>query len=347
MVTCRRTERHERKQMSSIKRVTVADVARLAGTSTAVVSYVFNDGPRPVAAGTKQKVLAAAAELGYVPNALAKALRSGQSSLVGVVAPDSSIEFFAELTRAIVHAVGQAGMLAVVVHAQASGRSERETIEALLSAQVQGLIVTTFEEDANGGQAITTGDRPLVFVHHRPAHTVGLFVPSDNHESMITALSHFREVHGIDRPTLWTGMQDTGPLSERAAAWRDWLGDDTADPIRSDYSSGAAAARFRDLWQDATLPSAIVAGTDQQARGILAAAYEAGVRVPEDLAIISLDGLPSSEFTAPPLTVVEQPLRSMAVRAVELLVDDPGAEAAPEPLGVLRVRRSCGCAPTE
>lgn len=331
--------------MSRPKRVTAADIAKLAGTSTAVVSYVFNDGPRPVAAATKLRVLAAADELGYRPNSLAKALRSGRSSLVGVVAPDSSIEFFAELTRSIVYAVGEAGMLAVVVHAQASGRSERETVEALLSAQVQGLIVTTFEDDIDEDQTIAPGDRPLVFVHHRPPHDHGLFVPSDNEHAVTTALAHLSDVHGINRPVLWAGLNDVGPLGERADAWRAWLGDSTAEPIRSAYSSRAAAERFRELWRRSELPAAIVTGTDQQARGILAAAYELGVRVPDDLAIISLDGLPSSEFTAPPLTVVAQPLRAMAVLAVDLLLERPTRGEAVVPRGMLQVRRSCGCDP--
>ena len=80
---------------------TARDVARLAGTSTAVVSYVFNDGPRPVAAATRERVLAAAAELGYLPNALARSLSAGRTHSLGLIVPDICNPYFAELARAI------------------------------------------------------------------------------------------------------------------------------------------------------------------------------------------------------------------------------------------------------
>ena len=83
------------------KMPTRADVARLADTSTAVVSYVVNDGPRPVAAATRERVRAAITELGYRPNAVARALRAQQTQTIGMLVPDISNPFFAELSQAV------------------------------------------------------------------------------------------------------------------------------------------------------------------------------------------------------------------------------------------------------
>lgn len=318
--------------------VTYADVARLAGTSTAVVSYVLNDGPRGVAPETRQRVLQAAAELGYRPNRLARGLRRGATGMIGILAPDSSIPFFAELTRTLVAELGRRGLLPIVIHAGLSGLSEVEAVSALLSARVDGLLVTAFWQEDHSG--LEPGI-PLVYVHHRPDGAAGVLIESDNAHATSLAVKHLKS-HRITRPMFWAGPDDLGPLGVRTRAWRAAIGEPSADPIRSFYSADEAEKRFLELAHDHSLPRGIVAATDQQAFGILAGAYETRIRVPEDLAVISLDGSPESAFTAPPLTVIAQPMREIAARAVATLVGS-AAESAGPPLGTLVVRRSCGC----
>ncbi|MCA0294811.1 MAG: LacI family transcriptional regulator [Actinobacteria bacterium] len=316
--------------------VTYADVAREAHTSTAVVSYVLNNGPRPVSEKTRARVLAAAEALGYRPNRLPAALRTGKTGFVGVVVPDSSIPFFAELTRVAIAELGQRGLLALVGHAGLSGVGEAETIDALLSARVDGLVITAFWREDHAG---LTTDVPVVYVHHKPPSSSETLVPSDNAHATRLAVEHLRS-HGLE-PDFWTGPDDEGPLGERLDSWRAGAAEG-ARLFRSPFSPAEASAVFRELVGAGQAPRSLVVATDQQAIGILSGAYEAGVRVPEDLALISLDGSPETEFTSPPLTVVRQPLHEMMRNAIAVLQDDG---RAPEPaLGRLVRRRSCGCA---
>lgn len=316
--------------------VTYADVAKRAGTSTAVVSYVFNDGPRNVAPETKTRVLNAARELGYRPNRLAASLRSGSSGFIGVLAPDSSIPFFAELTRAMISELGERGHLALVSHAGISGMNEVATIEALLSARVEGLLVTAFWNEEHLDVAV---DVPVVYVHHRPSSSTSPLISSDNTHATQVAVEHMRS-HGIE-PAFWTGPDDEGPLGERTRAWRDAIGDPHAKPFRSHYDAGRAEKEFLKLAAGGNLPRGIICATDQQAFGILAGAYEVGIRIPEQLALISLDGSPETAFTAPPLTTVKQPIKAMVSAAVATLTS--GVEPPSSLEGQIEIRRSCGC----
>ncbi|MGH3588203.1 MAG: LacI family DNA-binding transcriptional regulator, partial [Pseudonocardia sp.] len=110
--------------------VTRDDVARHAGTSPAVVSYVLNNGPRPVAAATRARVEAAMAELGYRPNLVAKALRSARSNTIGLVVPDSTESFFTELVHAVERAAHEAGMLVLLGNSGFSRAQEQRYAQA-------------------------------------------------------------------------------------------------------------------------------------------------------------------------------------------------------------------------
>lgn len=317
--------------------VTYADIAERAGTSTAVVSYVLNDGPRPVAAATRARVLAAAQDLGYRPNRIAAALRSGSTGLIGVLTPDSTIPYFGELTRALVAALGADQRFALVSHADLAGVDEAQALERLLSAQVDGVLVTAYWPEQ---PLPSLADRPVVYVHHKPAAVEAPLVESDNDVGVHRAFEHLRS-HGHERIAFWSGPDDEGPTGQRMRAWLAAAGGSGGPLFRSGYESGAAAAEFAAQHARGAVPTALLVATDQQAVGILSAAYQLGVRVPHELAIISLDGTRDSEFTAPPLTVVRQPVEAMAAQAVALLGDPQRpVEAA---LGELIIRRSCGC----
>jgi len=121
--------------------VTRADVARRAGTSTAVVSYVVNDGPRPVAAETRQRVLDAIAELGYRPNRVAQALRGQRSRVLGLIVPDISNPFYAELARVIENSADLLGYTLVLGNSEQDAQRELRYVRTFLDRQVDGLFL--------------------------------------------------------------------------------------------------------------------------------------------------------------------------------------------------------------
>ncbi len=162
--------------------VTHVDVARRAGVSTAVVSYVVNNGPRQVAPATAARVHAAIEELGYRPNLNARALRLGTTDLIGLVVPDSSNPFFAELAQGIERAAAQHGYSMVLVNSNNSGEQERLKVESLANRRVSGLLVASAVHATNS----TSG---TVMAYPPPSST-----PTDRYLASIPSAPTFARV---------------------------------------------------------------------------------------------------------------------------------------------------------
>lgn len=142
---------------------TRTDVARLAGVSTAVVSYVTNDGPRPVAAATREKVLAAMRELDYRPNAVARALRLQRAQAVGLVVPDVSNTYFGALARELSNQAFTAGYALLLGDSDDDPDRERAQIESLVSHQIDGLIIVSLAPDS----VADVNGTPTVYLNQR------------------------------------------------------------------------------------------------------------------------------------------------------------------------------------
>ncbi|MFE4582476.1 LacI family DNA-binding transcriptional regulator, partial [Streptomyces chartreusis] len=119
-------------------KVTRDDVARLAGTSTAVVSYVINNGPRPVAPATRERVLAAIKELGYRPDRVAQAMASRRTDLIGLIVPDARQPFFGEMAHAVEWAAAERGKMVLVGNSDYVGEREVHYLRAFLGMRVSG-----------------------------------------------------------------------------------------------------------------------------------------------------------------------------------------------------------------
>ncbi|MDP4504256.1 LacI family DNA-binding transcriptional regulator [Nonomuraea turcica] len=323
------------------KPITLADVARRAGTSTAVVSYVINNGPRPVAAATRERVLAAAAELHYRPNRIARALRSRTTGVVGLVLADASNPYFGALARHIEQALEKRDRLTLVGNAGYSPDRQRHLTERFLAAQVDGLMIVSADGGGDVAAQAEAAGVPAVYVHHGHISGQARVVAADNQAAVHEAVAHLRR-HGHRRIAFLTGPSDQGPVGLRRKAWAAAVtGDPDAVLLRCDYSRGAADALTRHLVAEGAMPPALIASTDEHAIGVLSGAWASGLPVPDRLALISLDGTPESAHTAPALTVTQQPLQAMAEQAVELLFGDISrALVARAPL---IIRRSCGC----
>ncbi|TDD45713.1 LacI family transcriptional regulator, partial [Kribbella antibiotica] len=141
--------------------VTRNDVARYAGVSTAVVSYVVNDGPRAVSPGARERVLEAIRVLGYRPNATARALRTGSTRTFGLITPDGGNPLFAELAKAIDKAAAARGYVVLQTSADGDAETERVKVAQLLARQVSGLVLVTPAEAPD----LAGADVPVVVVN--------------------------------------------------------------------------------------------------------------------------------------------------------------------------------------
>ncbi|MEV6925683.1 LacI family DNA-binding transcriptional regulator [Dactylosporangium sp. NPDC051485] len=331
--------------------VTRRDVARLAGTSEAVVSYVLNDGPRNVAPATRQRIVEAIKELGYRPNAVARSLKTSRTMTIGLVVPDNSNPFFAELARAIEDVGFASGYTMLLGNAMGDDVREAKYIRTLIDRQVDGLIVVP----AHGPRGWITelSDTPVPrLVLDRELELPGAtHVLVDNEGGSYQATTHLVQ-HGRQRIGCLAGLAGLHPTVDRVAGWRRALtqaGRDSADVPLMHVPFGRAdgyRAGLR-LLSGAQRPDALFVASDEQALGVLRAAAELGLRVPDDVAICAFDGIDGAAYTVPALTTMRQPVDQLGRSAVEWLL---GKIANPE-LSTRRIihetklvaRGSCGC----
>ena len=316
--------------------VTRKDVAERAGVSPSVVSFVLNPGMRPVAAKTRDRVLAAIDELGYRPNAIAQALRRGGTSTIGLVQPDQTNPFFGELGRAIEDRALPRGYALLVGSTADDAAREIRYVQTFLDRKVDGLILIDSGAPTAVETALASGI-PVVFVD-RVAHIPGqVSVATDGRAGARVAVDHLVGL-GHTRIACIAGPE---PLhaDERVEGWRTGLheaglSDDLLARGSFTRDAGVAAAE-RIVLRGAT---AILACSDVQAVGAITYCRSAGLRVPEDVSVIGFDGTALAQHTYPALTVVQQPIEELGRVALERLIERMNSPDLPPTLDVLPTR---------
>ncbi len=214
-----------------------ADVARLAGVSLAVVSYVTN-GTRPVSAETRERVEAAIEALGYRPNAIARALRLGSSRTLGLLIPDNSNPLFAELSREIESAARRRGLALILTNSYGEAALEREQLRNLVDRQVDGLIVisATPEPDLHSTSDLGV---PLVLLDRVTGMPGIATVGVAFEEGTRAAVEHLALVHGRKRIGAVLGGDGGPPAIARERGWAGTLRDlglPEGPTIREDFT---------------------------------------------------------------------------------------------------------------
>ena len=347
-------------QIGNGGRPTIADVAAAAGVSRSTASRAMG-GSGYVSPETRDRVWAAAKRLAFEPNELARSLRVGSSTAVGIVLPDVANAFYAAAFRAAQQVLESAGYHALVVNTERTAARERAELQTLRSKRVVGLLVSSY----GGYEDIGV---PTVFFDDVVPGAGAGGVALDNAEGIRLLVEHLAVVHGHDRIS-YIGPPETNEEGlaprvfvgrERLEAFRTAVGDAGLPLptrfVRTTDSRGfleGAREATRDLLQLDPRPTAIVAGSDTFAMGALEMTRERGVRVPDDLALVSFDEPPYAHLLDPPITSLDRHDAELGRRAAELLLaalaaDREGAPAAGGAHTVrvpleLRIRRSCGC----
>ena len=328
--------------------VTRDDVAKVAGVSTAVVSYVVNNGPRPVARATAARVREAMDLLGYLPNASARALRRGTTETLGLVLADPVNPFFAEYTAELVRAASAQGKRLLIADVLEEG-AELAILEELVARRVDGLLLATGMVSPARSRFLATAAIPTVFISSAERVPGARTVGSDARAAAEILVDHLVR-HGRRRIGLVIGTGGFGDPDPRQVGWRHaqrLAGLNEGPSVTVPFSrqggyTGAAAL----LAQDPGL-EAVFASNDLQAIGLVRALHERGIRIPEDVAVVSFDGTQESEFCWPPLTVARQPLPELAAAALSLLdMPDRDEGSHIQLQAELIYRASCGCAST-
>ncbi|MCO1337928.1 LacI family transcriptional regulator [Kocuria polaris] len=326
--------------------VTRKDVARLAGVSTAVVSYVVNGGPKRVAPATEEKVRRAVEALGYQPNAAARALKLGSSEMFGMVVPDATNAFFATMVRAVENAALERGFAVLFADSDGSLRTERRLVQNLVNRRVDGVFLCSVLAEPDLSD-LERAEMPAVLLNRSVESPAFSSVGVTFEEGARRAVEHLIG-HGHRDIGLIMGTNSGEELDGREAGWRQGLADAGLDEgmiLRSEFTREGGYRAGQRFLAATERPSAVFVSSDLQAIGFLHAVLEGGLKVPEDLAIFAFDGSPESAYSWPALSTVVQPVEEMARAAVDALFAT--REGGPVEHRVFDVellpRASCGC----
>lgn len=306
------------------RRVTRDDVARYAGVSSAVVSYVLNGSPKPVAAATRQRVLDAVAVLGYRPNQTARALSLGKSTMIGLLVSDPRNPYFAELALQVDRAARTEGRSVIVLNSEPRRAYGTQHIAGLGMQQLEGMIIADTLTDAET-ETVSSLGIPVVLVNQFFANKGFASIGVDHF-----AGAHLAVRHLIDRGHTRIAFIGGDPgIDPREEGWATALREAGLEPgpsfhvewsLEGGYQAGQALA------DDTSGVTAVFIASDQQAMATLSALHERGVAIPNDIAVISFDGTDSAAYLWPPLSTVVQPLDKMADDAVRRIVTDAAGE---------------------
>jgi LacI family repressor for deo operon, udp, cdd, tsx, nupC, and nupG len=304
---------------------TIQDVARSAGVSTATVSRVLS-APEVVAEATRERVMAAVAELGYAPSAAAKSLRTTRTEKILVTVPDISNPFFSQVIRGVEEAATAAGYSVLLGDTRHEPEREEQYGQMLRRKEADGLIFLGHRLPAGLSELVATlGPRtPIV---NGCEYSPGLGVSSahiDNAAAAAEAMDHLYAL-GHVRIGVITGPL-ASPLSRdrlegvRTAAARHGraaqLALETGDfTIESGLAQGLALLAGR------TRPTAIFCFSDEMAMGALEAVRRSGLSCPADVSLVGFDDIRYARHLDPPLTTVSQPMARIGHETVRLLLD--------------------------
>jgi LacI family transcriptional regulator len=336
-------------------RATLRDVARLADVHTSTVSRALGGRTRSmVNPDTVERVLAAAAYLGYRPNAIARGLKTNRSHSVGVLVPDLLNPVVPPIVQGIEAVLGDAGYVVILANANHSHDREQVFLEVFQAQQVDGVLAFTATDETTALSGAIDAGVPVVLVNRSvPDGSIAAATPDNPVCSVLAvehlaALGHTRIAHVAGPQTTSTGR---GRLEGFQAAV-ERLGLD-ADPRliaeAERYTEDEGARCCRDLLARDTGFTAIVAANDLFALGCYDAMEEVGLRCPDDISIVGCNDMPFADRFAPPLTTVNVARDTMGRAAAELLVElIENPELPPRQIVIepeLVVRRSTAPAP--
>jgi DNA-binding LacI/PurR family transcriptional regulator len=302
--------------------VTLRDVASLAGVSVKTVSNVVN-GYAFVKADNRRRVEEALAATGYRPNVGARNLRRGRTGFIGLMVPELSVPYFAELTALVITAAQRHDWNVLIEQSQGTRAREQSSLAALGPHLIDGAIVSPEALEADDLRRLGPGV-PLVMLGEHAVDFPIDRVAIDNVRAAREAVGHLAAM-GRRRIAAIGANPHRGTAALRLAGYRAALADaglpedNTLVAPALNYHRRDGAQAMAALLDGPAPPDAVFCFNDLLAIGALRAAAERGVRVPADLAVVGFDGTEESAYSLPSLTTVAPDKSAIAARAVELI----------------------------
>ena len=314
--------------------VTIKDVAREARVSVATVSRALN-GHENVAESVRQQVLATADRLRYQPHAAARSLSSRRTQTIGVVLPDLYGEFFSELIRGI-DQVARARRQHLLVSSYHGLPEEQGEALRAMRGRVDGLLVLSPYTDQPGFLVDNLpSSLPVVLINTDVQEAAYPALTIDNYSAAVAMVEHLVQA-GHRRVAFIGGPEGNFDARERLRGYRDALArlapEAPPQEFAGDFSETAGYEAGKRIAQAADRPQAVFAANDMMALGCLYAFNEAGVRVPQDIALAGFDDIPLARFVHPTLTTMRVSIAELGGQAMSRLldtIDSDGERVAP------------------
>jgi LacI family transcriptional regulator len=306
------------------KTITIHEIAREAGVSTATVSRVFNQ-PAKVKKATREGVLAVIERNHYVSHGLAGGLASRRSRLLGLVIPTMTNSIYASSTQAIQQAAQKAGYTVLVGISDFSEKRESDLIHQLMSRRVEGLMLTGERRSAAVYEKIIRNHCPFVITWKLTRSRERPSVSFDNIRAARAAVDHLLSL-GHSRIGLICGRTDVNDRAlDRRVAFEEALREAGVDPVpdlifERDFEFVEGRAAMHQMLQMDLPPSAVFCANDIQAIGAISECRDIGVSVPNDISIVGFDDLPIAQYITPKLTTVRVPAQEMGDSAAKRLI---------------------------
>ncbi|MGH9384443.1 MAG: LacI family DNA-binding transcriptional regulator [Vicinamibacterales bacterium] len=311
-------------RVSSSKAATIKRVADRAGVSIATVSRVGAD-PRAVSDELRLRVQEAALALNYRPSRAARTLRGRTSQAVGVVIPDLENPFFTAVVRGIDLVLQAAGYTLLLANSDEDAARERKILETLRAEGVAGIIFVPINSARDAYRDVLAPPLYTVAVDRSPSNLRPDLVTVDNVEGTRIGVAHLLDMGHRD-VALLGGPSRHSTAKERERGYEQALRE-AGRPIRpelvyyGDFREGGGYDGMKALIALTRRPTAVFVANNLMTLGAFRALHEAGIRIPEEIAVVGFDDMPWATSLNPPLTAVSQPSQEIGSAAADLLLD--------------------------
>jgi len=335
-------------ETSRSKSVTIMDVARVSGVSYSTVSRVLN-GFEFVKDSTRQRVLAAAEQLGYVANLPARSLAGGRSRIIGLLLPRLDNSYISEIIRGVDEVLGESDYDLMLYTTHRQQGKEAVYVRAITNRLAEGLLLLVPMFPSLSLKALPSQDFPHVLIDQSDKTNQSSVVYATNSQGAYDATNYLIGL-GHERIGFIRGQMEIQSAVDRLAAYKAALADnglpfDETLAVDGDFYAKGGYAGATELLALANRPTAIFAANDLSAIGAMDAIRDHGLRIPDDISVIGFDDIPQASLTYPKLTTVRQPLIEMGrIAATNLLeqIEKPGTPPKQVTLATeLVIRDSC------
>jgi len=329
---------------------TISDVAKLAGVSPVTVSRVINNADN-VSPATRARVEQAIAELGYVPSGVAKSLRLKRTKTLALIVPDIQNSFWTTVARGVEDAAHSRGYSIFLCNTDENAEKQRHYLEVVISQRADGVIIAPSDNKIENLDLLRKRRIPTVVMDRYIDGWDVDTVMGDSVSAARALVKHLIDL-GHTRIAMISGPQTTSTSTDRIIGYRIALAEAGIeyDPelIRiGEYRSISGERLTHQLLENENRPTAIFAANNVIALGVIDALNAHGMRVPQDMALVSFDDLPNTSRLFPFLTVAVQPAYDLGANAAQLLLSRLESDQLPAPRHVilptrLIIRHSCG-----